>query len=88
VTGLDTVGLVDELGDFNFIRADGVQFVGTALTAVNDVVADLEGITAFGHTFPDASTHGTGTFSGESRSANRLAVSLISSPLPVPARMY
>jgi hypothetical protein len=64
VTGLDMLGLVDELGDFHFIRADGVQFVGTALTAVNDVVADLEGITAFGRTFPDGSTHGTGTLNG------------------------
>jgi hypothetical protein len=34
------LGLVDELGDFHFIRADGVQFVGTALSAVNEVVAD------------------------------------------------
>jgi hypothetical protein len=88
VTGLDVVGLIDEPGEFHFIRADGVQFVGTALTAVNDIVANIEGITGFGHTFPEGSTYGSGTFSGGVQERQRLTASLISSPLPVPAHTY
>ncbi|GAC1452336.1 MAG: hypothetical protein PVSMB6_04150 [Steroidobacteraceae bacterium] len=64
VTGLALLGLIDELGEFTVIRADGVQFTGMALTAGNALTATVEGSTAFGRTFPDGSTHGTGTFNG------------------------
>lgn len=64
VTGLGMLGLIDELGEFHFIRADGVQFVGSALTAANTMVASVESISAFGHYFPDGSTYGTGSFNG------------------------
>lgn len=64
VSGLAVVGLVDELGFFSIIRADGMQIVGQALTAQNDVIASTEETTAFGVTFPDGSTHGSGTLTG------------------------
>lgn len=41
-----------------------MQFIGTALTAGDALVANFEGLTAFGLTFPDGSTHGTGTLGG------------------------
>lgn len=64
VSGLQVTGLVDESGDFHFIRSDGVQYVGTAVTSGNSLSASVNGYTPFGTAFPDGSTHGTGTVSG------------------------
>ena len=64
VSGLQVTGLVDESGDFHFIRSDGVQYVGAAVTSGNSITANINGYTPFGTTFPDGSTHGTGTVSG------------------------
>jgi hypothetical protein len=64
ITGVQVVGIVDEPGHFHIIQADGVQFVGTALTEGNGILANFEGFTSFGTTFSDSSTHGTGSMSG------------------------
>jgi hypothetical protein len=65
VSGLGITGIVDEAGDFHFIRSDGVQYVGTAATSGNSITASFAGIAQFdGVTFPDGSTHGTGTLMG------------------------
>ena len=64
VSGLQVTGLVDESGDFHFIRSDGVQYVGTAVTSGNSITANINGYTPFGTAFSDGSTHGTGTVSG------------------------
>jgi len=63
-TGLQVVGLVDEAGEFHFIRSDDVQYVGTATVSGNSVSANFDGFTQVGTVFTDQSTHGTGTVSG------------------------
>jgi hypothetical protein len=64
VSGLQVVGLVDEAGDFHFVRSDNVQYVGTASVSINSVTANFDGYTQAGTTFPDGSTRGTGSVSG------------------------
>ncbi|HVW69114.1 MAG TPA: hypothetical protein VHB68_09065 [Steroidobacteraceae bacterium] len=64
ISGLQVIGLVDESGDFNFIRSDGVQYVGSATVSTNTVTASFEGFVPLGDTFTDGSTHGTGNLSG------------------------
>jgi hypothetical protein len=63
-SGLQVSGLVDESGQFHFIRSDLVQFVGTATTSSNSVSASFEGFAQVGTTFADGATHGTGTLTG------------------------
>jgi hypothetical protein len=64
VSGLGITGIVDEAGNFHFIRSDGTQYVGTAATSGNSISASFAGFTEFGDQFPDGSTHGTGTLMG------------------------
>jgi hypothetical protein len=65
ISGFRVVGIVDESGDFQFIRTDNVQYTGMAsVSATNSVSADFEGFTPVGYQFSDGSTHGTGTVSG------------------------
>src|SRR5882757_3939329 len=64
VSGLQVTGLVDESGNFHFIRGDSVQYVGVAKTSGGNVTADIEGITPLGYAFADGSVHGTGSLSG------------------------
>jgi hypothetical protein len=63
-TGLTVKGLVDESGNFHFIRSDLSQFAGKANTSGNTLSANFEGFTQVGTAFEDNSTHGTGTLSG------------------------
>ncbi len=63
-TGLVVKGLVDESGNFHFIRTDLSQFVGKANTSGSSLSANFEGFTQVGKAFDDGSTHGTGTLSG------------------------
>lgn len=64
VSGLGVVGIVNESGNFTFVRADGVQYIGTATISGTSVTANVEGIVPLGFTFADGSHHGTGTISG------------------------
>jgi hypothetical protein len=61
VSGLQVIGLVDESGNFNFVRGDGVQYVGAASVNGGSLTASLEGIVPLGFVFADGSHHGTGT---------------------------
>jgi hypothetical protein len=63
-TGLSVTGIVDEAGEFHFIRSDGTQYVGTAMTAGTTISARFDGYAPFGTTFADGSTHGIGMLSG------------------------
>jgi hypothetical protein len=63
-TALQVIGLIDEAGDFHFIRSDNVQYVGTASVSGNSVSANFDGFTQIETVFTDQSTHGTGTVSG------------------------
>src|SRR5579859_2977249 len=53
VSGLQVEGVVDEAGEGEFIRSDGVQYVGTVVTAGNSVSASFQGFVPFGSMFPD-----------------------------------
>lgn len=64
VSGLQVTGIVDEQGDAEFIRTDGVQYVGIVSTSGNSISGNIEGFMPFGSTWPDGSAHGTGTVSG------------------------
>ncbi len=61
---LQVTGIIDESGSLRFIRADGVQYVGTAMTSGNSISANFDAYTPFGSTFADGSTHETGTLTG------------------------
>ena len=74
-TGLQVTGIVDEAGQFHFIRSDLVQFVGMATTSANNVTASYDGFTQVGNTFDDGSTHGTGTLTGTVAQRATLALS-------------
>ncbi|MBS0578578.1 MAG: hypothetical protein JSR36_04885 [Proteobacteria bacterium] len=63
-SGLQVTGIVDEKGNFHFIRSDLAQFVGV-LGSTNDTVAGaFDGFAQYGTAFTDGSTHGTGSLSG------------------------
>jgi hypothetical protein len=64
VSGLQMEGIVDEAGEFRFIRSDGVQWMGTATTSGNSISADAQEVAPFGTPFKDGSTEGTGTITG------------------------
>ncbi len=64
VSGQQVVGVVDEAGEFHFIRADNVQYTGTVSTSGTSFSASLEGFAPYGFAFSDNSTHGTGKVSG------------------------
>ena len=63
-TGLALNGIIDESGYFHFVRADGVQYVGTATATVNSISANFDGYQPIGQTFSDGSTYGSGSISG------------------------
>jgi len=61
VSGLQVTGLVDESGNFHFLRGDGVQYVGTAEVNQSSLTANIEGFAPLGFQFSDGSRHGTGS---------------------------
>lgn len=71
-TGTDTSngatveGLVDEVGEANFIDSNGVQYVVRNAFSIsgNTATGTFDGYAPFGTTFADGSAHGVGTFSG------------------------
>ena len=63
-TGLAIAGIMDESGNFQFLRADGVQYVGTATATTDSISANFDGYVPVGQTFSDGSTHGSGSISG------------------------
>jgi hypothetical protein len=64
ISGQNVYGIVAEGGDFRFIRADMVQYAGSATFDTRGVAASFEGFAPLGFTFPDGSVHGTGSASG------------------------
>lgn len=65
ISGLEVQGIILESGELHFIRADGSQYVGTVTTTSSDGISGtFDGYTLYGSTYPDGSTHGTGTSTG------------------------
>ena len=65
-TGLAINGIIDESGYFHFVRADGVQYVGTATATTDSISANFDGNQPMGQTFSDGSTYGSGSISWRS----------------------
>ncbi len=74
ISGLQVLGLVDEAGEFHFMRSDDVQYVGTASVSGNSVTASFDGYAPMGTTFADGSTHGTGSVSGTVQARTTLSL--------------
>src|SRR6185437_15206022 len=64
ISGLQVIGLVDEAGEFHFMRSDEAQYVGTASVSGTSVTSSFDGYAPLGTSFTDGSTHGTGSVSG------------------------
>ena len=64
VSGLTITALINSAGQADFIRSDGVQFVGSVQVSGAAIAGTLGVYADFGSTFGDGSTHGLGTLSG------------------------
>jgi hypothetical protein len=64
VSGRPVTGIVDESGNFQFVRSDDLQYVGTATVSGTSLAANMDGILPLGYAFNDSSHHGTGTVKG------------------------
>jgi hypothetical protein len=64
MSGLAVVGLVDETGDADFIRADNAQFIGQVATSDNSIYASGGAYAQYDTPFADGSTHGTWSLNG------------------------
>ena len=72
-SGLELTGFISANGQADFIRSDGVQFVGTAQVSGTTLEIALDGYTQFGYEFPDGSSFGIGTFSGTYSNASSIS---------------
>ena len=75
-SGEQLTGLINANGLADFMRSDGVQFIGTAQTSGTTLDIALDGYTQYGYEFSDGSTFGTGTFSGTFSSGSTISGSL------------
>jgi hypothetical protein len=64
MSGLAILGLVDEVGESDFMRADNTQFIGQASTSDSAIYASGGAYAHEGNTFPDGSTHGNWSLNG------------------------
>lgn len=63
-SGLGITGIINAAGKAVFIRADGIEFVGSAQISGSTLATALDGYSNFGSTFSDGSTTGVGTLNG------------------------
>lgn len=63
-SGLAIMGLVDETGSGDFIRADNAQFIGQVSTSGNSISMTANGYADVSKTFPDGSKHGAWSMNG------------------------
>lgn len=75
-SGLGVTALINSAGQATFIRADGVQFVGSAEVSGNTLAVTVNGYTDFPSTFSDGSTYGIGTVNGTVTTGATISASL------------
>jgi hypothetical protein len=63
-TGLALTGIVNAAGLADFIRSDGVQYIGTVQVSGTALALALDVYTQFGTDFADSSTYAVGTLNG------------------------
>jgi hypothetical protein len=74
--GLQLTGLINANGQADFIRSDGVQFIGTASLSGTTLDIPLNGYPQFALQFSDGSTSGSGTFNGTVSSGSTISGAL------------
>lgn len=75
-SGLQLTGFVNANGQADFIRSDGIQFVGTTQVSGTSLQIALNGYTQYGYQFSDGSTFGTGTLAGTFSSGSAINATL------------
>jgi hypothetical protein len=75
VSGLQVTGLVDESGNFHFVRGDGVQYVGTTVVTGTSLTANFDGIVPVGFVFGDGTHHGTGSLTATIQARQTISAS-------------
>ena len=80
-SGLSIIGLVDETGNADFIRADKAQYVGQLSTSGSSIYMTVEGYAEVGKTFADGSNHSSGTISGTLQERQSISASIQFKPM-------
>jgi hypothetical protein len=75
-SGLGVTGYVSSTGEATFVRADGVQFVGSVQVSGDTLAATVEGYPDFSATFSDGSTYGLGTLNGTVSTGGSMSLTL------------
>jgi hypothetical protein len=75
VSGLQVTGLVDESGNFHFLRGDAVQYVGATVVTGTSLTANFDGFVPVGFLFADGSHHGTGSITATIQARQTIAAS-------------
>ena len=75
-SGLALTGFINSAGQADFIRADGVQYVGAVQVSGSNLAIALDGYTQFAAEFSDGSTAGVGTVSATFSANNTIAGTL------------
>jgi hypothetical protein len=76
VSGLSITALINSAGQADFIRSDGVQFVGSVQVSGTAIAGTLDVYANFGSAFGDGSTHGLGTLSGSVSSGGSMTANV------------
>jgi hypothetical protein len=76
VSGLGVTALINAAGQATFIRADGVQFAGSAQVSGSTLAVTVTGYTDFPATFSDGSIYGIGTVNGTVTTGSTLSATL------------
>jgi hypothetical protein len=76
VSGLTITALINSAGQADFIRSDGVQFVGNVQVSGTAIAGTLGVYANFGSAFGDGSTHGLGALSGTVTSGGSMSANV------------
>jgi hypothetical protein len=79
-TGLTLQAFINSAGQADFIRGDGVQYVGTVEVSGDTIAVSVDGYTNFGATFSGGSTDGIGTVNGTVDSGASIRAALSFTP--------
>ncbi len=75
-SGLSLTAIIDSAGAADFIRSDGLQYVGSVQVDGSTLAATLDGYTQFGTQFSDGSIAGVGTLNATVSSGDSISGTL------------
>jgi hypothetical protein len=80
-TGLTLQAFINSAGQADFIRGDGVQYIGTVQVSGDTLTLTVDGYTVFGTTFSSGtSTYGIGTVNGTVTTGTSISATLTFTP--------